>query len=299
MMPNIPFFCAQTLPRMTSYLYPVSHITLSGGVDLAYCNAGKGDNTLVFVHGLAGYAPVWNAQLNGLSRDFHCLAIDLPGNGKSPSGAYPYSMVFYAECLARFIESECGGETILCGHSMGAQISMMTAIRYPHLVKKLVLIAPAGFEYFHPAEIGIMEHALDLGQIWGLDGSYIDTVIRQSFYQENPASEKIISDLKNLAKEHKMRLWHDMIVASIKSMLREPVEPFLKQIQQKCLIIFGEQDAMIPNRWLHFTETTSGIAYKGAALIEQSELHLIPAAGHFVQMEQAIRVNELILNFAQ
>lgn len=282
---------------ISGYIFPPKHISIHNNVDIAYCETGSGKQTIVFIHGLAGYAPVWNDQIKALSDHFRCIAVDLPGNGMSQPGDYPYSMVFYAQTIAGFIEKMGLGEVILAGHSMGAQIAMMLSIRYPHQVKKLILIAPAGFEYFSGHEVALMEHTLELGQIWGLDGSYLDTSIRQSFYNENEKAGPIINDLRDIAKKHTLRKWHDMVVASIRSMLREPVEPFLKQIQQPALIIFGEKDAMIPNRLFHFTDSTSGVAYKGAALLAHSELHLIPNAGHFVQLEKSTQVNDLIRQF--
>jgi pimeloyl-ACP methyl ester carboxylesterase len=152
-----------------TYPYPVHHITIHEDISIAYMDEGKGDDTLVFLHGLANYAPVWKHQVAGLSKHHRCIAIDLPGNGLSSRGDYPYSMFFYAECVVRFLEKMDLKKVVLCGHSMGGQIALIVALRYPHLLERLVLIAPAGLEYFHPHEVMLMQSALNMGGLFYSD----------------------------------------------------------------------------------------------------------------------------------
>lgn len=283
--------------QQIAYPFPVDFISLPKGQKIAFTETGMGGETMLFIHGLAGYMPLWQFQLQHFSENFHCIALDLPGNGLSPGGEYPYSMVFYAETIADFLKAKNISEVTLVGHSMGGQIAILMALRYPHLVNKLVLIAPAGFESFSPHEVFLTEHALDLGQTWGMNSQYLEFFINRSFSDKNPIASNIVSDLKQLMQTQNPVQWHNMIVASIKSMLREPVTPFLEQISQPTCIIFGELDAMIPNKLIHFQDTTRGVAYKGAALIEHSELNLIPAAGHFVQIEKSTEVNSVINSY--
>ncbi len=49
---------------------------------LNYFERGAGSPALVFVHGMNGSAKAWQAQLDAFP-EHHCLALDLPGHGKS------------------------------------------------------------------------------------------------------------------------------------------------------------------------------------------------------------------------
>lgn len=280
-----------------TYPFPVQRTRIHDKIEMAWCAAGEGPETLLFIHGLANYAPVWTAQLHGLSDQYRCIAVDLPGNGLSSRDEYPYSMFFYAESVARFISEQKLSRLTLCGHSMGGQIALMLALRYPHLFDRLVLIAPAGFEYFSPTDIMWMEQALQFGRLMGNDETYLESSIRQSFYADKSPAAHIIKDLKALLKAGNLQQWHHMAVSSIKAMLNESVNQYLHQVQHQSLVIFGEEDAMIPNRLLHLGETTSGIARKGAALMAHADLHMVKGAGHFVMIEKAEEVNRIIRGF--
>lgn len=258
---------------------------------------GKNKPVLLFVHGLANYAPVWRYQLAELSKTYRCIAIDLPGNGFSSSGKYPYSTFFYAECVRLFAEAMHLQNIILIGHSMGGQIGLMLALRYPHLFDHLVLIAPAGIEIFSPAEQMMMQNLLSFGDFMYADESHLESTIRDSFEHQGKESRIIMDELKALLKNRSMQDWKSMCLSSIRGMLSDSMNRFLHQMEAKTLLLFGEKDRMIPNRMLHPHDSPKKIAQLGAALIPHCDMHLIPNAGHFVQIEKHAEVNLLIRNW--
>jgi pimeloyl-ACP methyl ester carboxylesterase len=278
------------------YPYKVKYSQIHTDIKLAWCDEGKGDKTFLFIHGLSGYLPLWYNQIEGLKANYRCMAIDLPGNGLSTKGEFPYSMFFYAESVAQFIKKEELTNVILCGHSMGGQIAQIVALRYPELIEKLVLIAPAGFEKFATHEIFMMEQMMQMGQLFYVNSSHLETTIKQSFFRENAQSSKIISDLKEIMKNQSSKVWNDMINASIIAMLREPTIDYIKAIQMPVTIIFGSNDAFIPNKLIHPFESTSSVIAQAKNLIPQCQSHLINNAGHFVHLEKAAEVNEILKN---
>jgi pimeloyl-ACP methyl ester carboxylesterase len=94
--------------------------------------------------------------------------------------------------------------------------------------------------------------------------------------------------------DHSIGQWRDMSLKSINGMLNEQVQQYLHNIEIPVLVIFGEQDRLIPNTLIHFGETPEGIAKKATALFPQGTYKLIKYAGHFVQMEKGEEVNRLI-----
>lgn len=80
-------------------------------------------------------------------------------------------------------------------------------------------------------------------------------------------------------------------------MLAEPVYDQLKSIQQPTLIIYGQQDMLIPNRYLHPQLTTDKIAKDANNSIANSQLKMINNAGHFVHFDQPTTINNMITDF--
>jgi pimeloyl-ACP methyl ester carboxylesterase len=292
---NVCFFISQ-LMRIT-YPYPVHTCPILDTIDIAYMDEGRGEQTILFIHGLANYAPVWKHQVKELSKTNRCIAIDLPGNGYSSRGDFPYSMFFYAECVARFIEKMNLSNVVLAGHSMGGQIAIILGLRYPHLLDKLILVAPAGLEYFAPHEILLMKGMMQMGTLFYADELHLESAIRQSFFSTQNESATIIDELKSFMNAHSLREWRDMSIKSIDGMLNEQVQVYLPNLNLPTLIIFGNKDALIPNNLIHLGESPEKIAKKGAALIPQSTYTMVADGGHFVHIEKATEVNQLIGRF--
>jgi len=79
------------------YPYEVKKVELFNDIELAYVDEGKGDQTIIFIHGLGSYLPAWKNNIEGLMSDYRCIAIDLPGYGYSSKGKYEGSMTFFAK----------------------------------------------------------------------------------------------------------------------------------------------------------------------------------------------------------
>jgi pimeloyl-ACP methyl ester carboxylesterase len=87
-----------------------------------------------------------------------------------------------------------------------------------------------------------------------------------------------------------------IIVKCVQGMVNEPVIERLGQISQPTLILFGENDNLIPNPFLHGGKTEL-VAKVGATNIPTNKLIMVPHCGHFVQFEQSDKVNEEIRAF--
>ncbi|KAL5414824.1 hypothetical protein PMIN03_002959 [Paraphaeosphaeria minitans] len=111
---------------------------------------------LVFIHGLGGSAAQFNPILISLSNLASCLAIDLPGCGRSsfaPTAWEAYTTDALVQLLAVVIEAhrDRNGDqqVVLIGHSMGCSLAAMLASPsspYEHLVSThvsgLIAICP-------------------------------------------------------------------------------------------------------------------------------------------------------------
>ncbi len=280
------------------YPFPTKTMELSGGVRLAYTDEGASTarETIIFIHGLGSYLPAWKRNVEALRSEYRCIAIDLPGYGKSSKGEYPISMSFYADVVAEFIGKLGLQSAILCGHSMGGQISMTVALKHPQKVKKLILCAPAGFEAFSEGEKQWFREVVTAQGVRLTPPAQIRTNLMGNFYTMPPDAEFMITD-RILMRGMKQFDWYCWtIVKSVQAMVNEPVVERLHQIQQPTLILYGENDNLIPNPFLHGGKTES-VAKVGASKIPTNKLVIVPRCGHFVQFDQSELVNEEIRGF--
>lgn len=86
------------------------------------------------------------------------------------------------------------------------------------------------------------------------------------------------------------------ITQGVQGMLGHPVKEELKDIYQPTLILFGTEDALIPNRLLHPALTVVAIAEAGKK-IPNSTILMIAEAGHLLQIEKSDAVNDAVLQF--
>ncbi|MDQ3141102.1 MAG: alpha/beta hydrolase [Bacteroidota bacterium] len=280
------------------YNYPEKIISLDQGIKINYCDEGSGECCLLFVHGLANYFPVWNSNIEFFKKFYRTIALDLPGNGKSSiNGNSQYNISFYTDCVRQFIEKLSLKNVVLIGHSMGAQIVTNLAIRNTIQIKKLILCSPSGIERFEEWEKVLLKNALFLGNQWNADETYISTIIQKSFFQSLLEAAKIISDLTKLMQTRNRSSYQKMIHESILAMLNEPIYLKLKQIECPCLLLIGAKDQMIPNSWLHPMLTPDKIGSWASVEIKDCEYHLIQDCGHFIQIEQSLRFNQILQHF--
>ena len=113
---------------------------------LAARTIGDSGPRVVFVHGLFGQGRNWTTIARRLAEDGHRVTLlDLPNHGHSPWT----DRVDYGD-MAEFVAAELAllGEPVtLVGHSMGGKVSMLLALRWPELLRGLVVVDIAPVDY--------------------------------------------------------------------------------------------------------------------------------------------------------
>ena len=283
---------------MITYPYKTYSISLPDNCEVTYIDEGHGEKTLVFIHGLANYAPVWKKNIDELRKYYRCIALDLPGNGLSDKNDHPFGMKFFSACVYNFIAALKLKDVCLVGHSMGGQIAMTTAINNPECMESLILCAPAGFEQFTQLEKTMYYGSIHLLDFFSTDEHSLRHVIENSFYRNSSQAESVVSELVQIMRTYKPNYYRRMVEACIKGMIEEPVHDKLQSITHPTLVLFGNNDALIPNKLIHHT-TTERIATQGAKKIPHAHLEMLPDCGHFLQWEKAGDVNRHMILFLE
>ena len=278
------------------YPYEVAYQEVGDGHRLAYVDEGSGD-PLILIHGLGSYIPAWKKTIPELSKSHRVIALDLPGFGKSSKQVEAYSIAFFARTVVQLQDSLGIEKAIWAGHSMGAQIALEAAFSHPEKISKLVLLAPAGFETFSEQEAKMMSGFVTPASIKATPEPMIRQVFKSAFYKFPEDAQFMAGDRVAIREAEDFDLYAEAYAASVQAMLDGPVYSRLDEISQPTLVIFGKQDALIPNRQLHPKLTTREVAESGMRKLGNSRLKMVEEAGHFVHFEQPEAVNSEILNF--
>lgn len=105
---------------------------------------GAGDDVVVCLHGLGGSALNFGIVAPLLATKRRVLLPDMLGHGGSGSsvpgaGAVEAQLSMVGEVISR---EAADGPVVLVGHSMGAILAQLHAVRAPHQVSRLVLLDP-------------------------------------------------------------------------------------------------------------------------------------------------------------
>jgi len=109
------------------------------GTKINYTAAGKGGKTIVLIHGWTCDHTLWQPQIEGLSRQYRVLAVDLPGHGAS-GPAPDYTMTRFARAVEAVMRAEGVERAILAGHSMGGAVMLEFARLFPKKVMAIVAV---------------------------------------------------------------------------------------------------------------------------------------------------------------
>lgn len=248
------------------------------GRDIRYLKRGDSGETVVLVHGFGGDLNNWLFNHEPLAADHVVYALDLPGHGGSTKDVGDGSLDKFATVLNDFMAALDIGNAHLVGHSMGGAVALSFAVSHPDLTASLTLIGSAG-----------------LGT--EIDGSYIDGFVQSRKRRDvKPHLEKLFSDPSLITRQ----LVEDVLkfkrldgVQDALAIVAEQLFPggrqaavlrdLLDRMPLPAQVIWGEEDRIIPPNHAH-------------GLSDVLATHIVPGAGHMVQMEAPVEVNRLIRN---
>jgi pimeloyl-ACP methyl ester carboxylesterase len=112
---------------------------------LAYEVHGDGDHLVVYLHGLLLDANLNRPLATALAeRGNRVVLLDLLGHGRSdkPAHASEYRMDLYVDQVFALLDELGAAEAVLGGLSLGANVSLLAAVRSPDRVRGIVLEMP-------------------------------------------------------------------------------------------------------------------------------------------------------------
>jgi len=277
------------------YPYDVKKIRLNGGLEIAYVDEGDPTlDTLLLVHGMASAIPVWRKNIRDLKRQYRCIALDLPGHGYSSKENFPYTMEFFADVLLAFIKRLGLKSVAVAGHSMGAQLACIAALKEPERISRLILASPSGFEPYRAADkqylINLSAAAMGMGQAFTQHKQNYLMGFCNNYEEAGELSKRIPIYKKDAAQFGRMML------KCIEAMLLEALVDVMTSISQPCLIILGTDDIVSPYQFIH-GETYQKTVRLEASKIKRNKVVVFSPCGHFVQYQRPKLFNKEVTAF--
>jgi pimeloyl-ACP methyl ester carboxylesterase len=113
-------------------------------------DTGEGD-PLVLLHGLGTTQQIWSLVTGPLAQGRRVISLDLPGFGESAPVGEGFDLDEVIDRIARALAAHrVPAPFDLVGHSLGGAVALTLAAHRPNLVRRLVLVAPAGLQRRRP-----------------------------------------------------------------------------------------------------------------------------------------------------
>lgn len=247
----------------------------------SFSDTVKGKQTIVFLHGLGLNRSIWNAVIAELSNQFRCISIDLPGHGKSTDILTDGRMSSYAAEVRKVVDHLALKNFILCGHSLGGQISIILSLQLSASVERLILVASAGIETFTPEEAAKLKAATK--------HIYRNPIAAEALKHAFPmlSNEKLeLLMFEHITQQQQnFTRFSNLICNSVCGMLDEPVFNYLPHLTMPVHLVYGNNDTAIPNRILHPQLTVTQLAQNAAGQIPHCTTQIVQGSGHYLPME--------------
>jgi len=138
--------CIASSPKLAVDPVPLAHevrqphFAIFGTNKVYYMTAGKGPQTLVFVHGWACNGNFWREQVAAFRDQARLIFVDLPGHGQSDKPHRDYTTEFFADAVLAVMKSEKVNKATLVGHSQGTAVICRVYAQGPEKVSGLVAV---------------------------------------------------------------------------------------------------------------------------------------------------------------
>ncbi len=228
------------------YLTPEDRFVEVLGVRLRVRISGPQDApAVILLHGFGASLETWEPWSQALSQHYRVIRFDLPGfglTGPDPSGDYTDARS--VQILGALMDKLQVSRASVIGNSLGGKIAWNFAVAYSRRVNRLVLISPdgfasPGFEYDKAPKIPAMLKLLP----YTLPRFMLRMNLAMAYANPNRLTDAVLTRYWNLMRAPGDRA---AMIARMSQVRLSPPEPLLRQITAPTLILWGEQDRMIP-----------------------------------------------------
>src|SRR5208283_895161 len=158
---------------------------------------------VLFIHGIPTSSQLWSGIIDKLLGRFTCMAVDLPGLGRTPESRYEDGCSLnQLEALAEQIERIRVEQGIdkwhVVGHDAGSAIAVHYAHRFQDRVDHLALLSPAVFPELKPFHLFRVLRTPVLGELLApiVSAIFWKIAMRYALEQQPSGMSAIVSDFR-------------------------------------------------------------------------------------------------------
>lgn len=248
----------------------------------AHIRPGTGDRPpLVLCNGIGANIEVLDPLVDALPADLEIVRFDAPGTGSSTTPPYPYRFSGLSHTLGRMLKDLGYGQVDVLGYSWGGALAQQFAAQNPRRCRRLILAATGTGMISVPGRMGALCKMLTPRRYRDLE--YAATIADRLYggsMRETPERAAYI-------------LGHDSHPGTFEGYMLQlsagvgwTSVPWLPLIRQRTLLLFGDDDPIIPLANARILHT----------LLPHSTLHVFPG-GHLDLLVKADQLAPVIMSF--
>lgn len=242
-----------------------------------YICKGKGQQSVLLLHGWGANITLFNQIINHLTPFFKIYAPDLPGFGESDEPTTPWNVDNYVDFVIKFCEKTGIKNCFLISHSFGGRITikLMSRKNLPFNVEKIVLTGSAGIRPKQTVKGKIKTRLYKIGR---------------SILSAKPCQKLMPNALGNLRRKNGSADYNaasPVMRQCLVKVVNEDLTELIPNISVPTLLIWGEKDDAVPLSDARLMEK----------LIKDSGLVVFEGCGHYAFLEQGERFCRILDSF--
>ena len=247
---------------------------------------------IILIHGYTASVYVWKTAAPMLAdAGFHVIAVDLLGFGYSEKPSwFDYSIQSQARMVSRFMNRLGIGRATICGSSYGGAVALNLTLDNPESVEKLVLVDAVCND--DPKNHPILRLASLPGVGEAITPFLVDSKAFLRMRMQGTlakANHDMITDdrIESIRRPLFAADGHHSVLATSRNWHANRLEQDAHLIDQPTLIIWGDQDTVIPIK----------NGYKLHEEILNSRFVILKDCGHVPQEEKSEIFTDLVSEF--
>ncbi len=249
---------------------------------------------LILIHGYTASVYVWKTVAPMLAdAGFRVIAVDLLGFGYSEKPTwFDYSIQSQARMISRFMSRLGIGRATIVGSSYGGAVALMLTLDYSERVEKLVLVDAVCND--EPKDHPILKLASLPGVGEVITPFLIDSKTFLKFRMHGTLAKvnrHMVTDdrIESIRRPLAAADGHHSVLATSRNWHANRIEQDAHLINQQTLIIWGEEDSVIPIRH----------GFKLHEEILNSRFVVLKDCGHVPPEERSELFTELVTEFCR
>jgi pimeloyl-ACP methyl ester carboxylesterase len=239
------------------------------GNEIAFTSQGKGNVSLIFIHGWGCNKNYWKNQTKEFSKNYFVVALDLAGHGQSTAKRKSYTMNLFGHDVAAVVNQLKLNKVILVAHSLGGAV----ALEAKKILKDKV-IGIIGVDTYQTLDVGETEDRAEQflstfkENYKGSVESYLGNLFHDNV--DTSFSNSIIRDLVKMPKEIGIDIFRNI--------LKYNYELGVKETKPKIIAVNGDKFPINLN--------------KVKKVLPTFDYKIVPNTDHFLMLENPKAFNE-------